>query len=83
VGDYQLSTSIRRYLIEKANFKCEQCGFSGINPSSHRTVLEIHHIDGNYRNNRPDNLKVLCPNCHAMTPNYKANNKNGRKGRTV
>ena len=80
-GEYGLSSAIRNYLLEKVDFKCEQCGFSGINPSSNKTILEIHHVDGDYKNNRPENLKVLCPNCHAMSPSYRSNNKNGRKGR--
>ena len=42
--------------------------------------LEIEHIDGNYRNNKEENLIVLCPNCHSLTSTYKgANLNNGRK----
>ena len=39
---------------------CAHCGF-GI-PS----VLEVAHLDGNRANNEPNNLIVLCPNCHKM-----------------
>ena len=35
----------------------------------------------NYKNNSEDNLQVLCPNCHSMTPNYK--NAGNHKGRFV
>jgi hypothetical protein len=31
--------------------------------------LELHHIDGNRFNNKLENLKLLCPNCHALEPN--------------
>ena len=44
--------------------------------------LEMDHTDGNHRNNSLDNLKLLYPTCHALTPTYKAKNKgNGRYSR--
>lgn len=33
-------------------------------------TLEVDHIDGDRRNNNQDNLRFLCPNCHAQTPTY-------------
>jgi len=33
--------------------------------------LELHHIDGNNENNNLSNLQILCPNCHAITDNYR------------
>jgi hypothetical protein len=36
--------------------------------------LELDHIDGHHWNNSLDNLRLLCPNCHAQTPTYKARN---------
>ena len=38
-------------------------------------VLELHHIDGNHSNNELSNLTLLCPNCHALTDNYRGKNK--------
>ncbi|MCK9596246.1 HNH endonuclease [Candidatus Pacearchaeota archaeon] len=32
--------------------------------------LELHHKDGNSKNNKIDNLTLLCPNCHSMTTSY-------------
>ena len=81
-GKYQISSYIRRYLFEKYDNKCCKCGWSETNPASGLIPLEVHHIDGNYRNNNEDNLELLCPNCHALTPNYGALNLGkGRDGR--
>lgn len=74
-----LSKVIRNYLIERAGQKCELCGWHAINPVTQKVPLEIHHIDGNYLNNNITNLQVLCPNCHALTPNFKALNNSTRK----
>ena len=41
--------------------KCEVCGFDEF-----KAILEVHHIDGNRKNNEIDNLIILCPNHHAM-----------------
>lgn len=78
---YGVSRYIRRYLLEKYNNSCQCCGWNKENPFTHNIPLEIHHIDGNYKNNSEDNLQLLCPNCHSLTETYKAANKNGRKER--
>lgn len=77
----QISNYIRNYLLENNNYKCERCGWGEINPITNKTPLEIHHKDGNYKNNSEDNLEVLCPNCHSLTPNFKALNTAGRENR--
>lgn len=81
-GEYGLSSFIRNYLLEKHNYKCELCGWGETNPYTNKIPLEIHHKDGDYRNNTEENLQVLCPCCHSLTESFKAHNKNGRKGRT-
>ncbi len=79
-----LASSIKRYLIKQAGYKCTLCGWNEINPVTERSPLEVDHIDGDCYNNRPENLQVLCPNCHALTPTYKGLNKNSkRKYRTA
>ena len=79
-GDGVLSQTIRDFLLEQANYQCEKCGWSEINPTTGKVPLEIHHIDGDYENNQPENLQVLCPNCHSLTENFKARG-NGRADR--
>lgn len=74
-----LNDWLRKHLIEQAGKKCSECGWDAINPTLGTSPLEVDHIDGDYTNNRPENLRVLCPNCHALKPTYKALNcGNGR-----
>ena len=81
-GKYQISNHIKKYLFNKYNNKCSICGWSKMNPYTKTIPLEIEHIDGNYLNNKEENLVLLCPNCHSLTATYKGANKgNGRKDR--
>ena len=81
-GEYQISSHIVKYLREKYNNKCSRCGWNEVNLHTGKIPLETEHIDGDYRNNKEENLTILCPNCHSLTPTYKgANRGNGRKGR--
>ncbi len=36
--------------------------------------LELDHINGRRDDNRLDNLRILCPNCHAQTETYRGKN---------
>lgn len=80
-GEYGISNHIRRYLMEKNDYKCEKCGWGYVNEFTNKIPLELHHIDGNYLNNKEENLQLLCPNCHSLTETYKFHNKIGRLGR--
>jgi len=78
----RLARSIRNHLIEESNHRCSQCGWDKVNPTTGKCPLEVDHIDGNAENCRPENLRVLCPNCHSLTPTWKAlNSGNGSKKR--
>ncbi|EKD85026.1 MAG: HNH endonuclease [uncultured bacterium] len=77
-----ISAYLRHYLKEKYNDKCSKCGWDQKHPKTLVVPLEINHIDGNAENNKEDNLELLCPNCHALTPNFRNLNKgNGRNWR--
>jgi len=39
--------------------------------------LELDHIDGCRSNNQLQNLRLLCPNCHALTPTYRSKRRIG------
>ena len=76
------SIQIKHYLREKFNNKCAKCNWNERNPITGNIPLEVEHIDGNSENNREENLTLLCPNCHSLTPFYKnLNYGNGRKWR--
>ena len=70
-----LSAHIRRWCLERANYKCEICGWDKVNPFTGKKPLAVHHIDGNPEHTRPNNLQVLCPGCHSLTENYGSLNK--------
>tara|TARA_R110000824_G_scaffold12226_7_gene53679 strand:- start:74672 stop:75250 length:579 start_codon:yes stop_codon:yes gene_type:complete len=81
-SDEQLSGYIRRWVYVNKGRKCCKCGWCKVHEITNKIPVQINHIDGDARNNRPENLEVLCPNCHSLTKNYGSlNNGNGRKGR--
>lgn len=77
-----ISGHIYRFLIEKFGEKCSLCGWSKKNLVTSHVPLEIDHINGNSEDNREENLMLICPNCHALSPNFRNLNKgNGRAWR--
>jgi hypothetical protein len=72
--------AIKRYLLETRGHKCEEC--SNTVWQNKPIPLELDHIDGCSENNDLNNLRLICPNCHALTPTYKGKNAgNGRAKR--
>lgn len=74
-----ISNHIRRYLVDKYDAQCSQCGWGEKHPITGSVPLEIDHIDGDAENNTEENLRLLCPNCHSLTGSFK--NLNMGKGR--
>ena len=62
-------SSIKKRILKERRHQCEECG--NIEWNNQIIPLELEHIDGNNRNNSRENLKLLCPNCHAQTKTYR------------
>lgn len=69
---------IKGYISIIYGYKCSECGISTYNDKP--LTLHLEHKDGDATNNSKDNLCLLCPNCHALTPTYKSKNiGNGKR----
>lgn len=68
-SDYARSGSVRKQLIKQLGNKCQECGITEWR--NHPLSIEMDHIDGDRTNNNVTNLKLLCPNCHSITPTWK------------
>ena len=55
--------------------KCEKCGWCEKLEGAEFTPCELHHKDGDSSNHKRENLELICPNCHSLTPTYRAKNK--------
>ena len=82
--------SLEKILINNSNFqsfklkkrlfnaklkekKCEECGWAKISKDG-RLPLELDHVNGNNHDNRIENLRVLCPNCHSLKSTHRGRN---------
>lgn len=66
---------LKRAMIELGTVeRCTSCGTEPV-WRGRPLPLEVDHVDGNWRNNRPENLRLLCPNCHSTTDTYRGRKK--------
>jgi len=68
---YKLKARLFRKKLKKQ--KCEICGWAEQSLDG-RIPLELDHINGNSRDNRLKNLRILCPNCHSLQPTHRGRN---------
>lgn len=65
---------LKNRLISEGVFNnvCFECGLTEWNGKE--LVMELDHINGDPTDHRKDNLRMLCPNCHAQTPTHRGLN---------
>jgi len=75
-GTHPSNVWFRKIYREHFNveYVCTECGITNWNGKD--IVLEIDHINGDNTDNRIENLRYLCPNCHSQTSTYKGRNIN-------
>ena len=54
--------------------QCEECGWNKSTIEGY-LPLELDHINGDKHDNRLENLRILCPNCHSLKPTHRGRNK--------
>lgn len=76
-GSNYTSTGTLRQRLISAGLKpprCERCGLDTW--QGERLALALDHINGDRHDNRLENLRILCPNCHSLTDTW-CGRKNG------
>lgn len=68
-GPLKSMTHLRRRLIRERGHRCESCGLD--NWLGQPIPLEMDHISGDRSDNSDSNLRLLCCNCHALTPTWR------------
>jgi 5-methylcytosine-specific restriction endonuclease McrA len=69
------SDSLRKRLISEGIFEAT-CSVCQLTMWCDQPIpLELDHVNGKHEDNSLDNLRLLCPNCHAQTPNYRGRKK--------
>lgn len=71
--DAKTGVGLRAYLLRTRKHVCNCCGLREW--LGELIPLQVDHVDGNFDNNDEENLRLLCANCHALTPTYGALNK--------
>lgn len=74
-SDFQ-SFKLKKRLFREGLKKpeCELCGWAAVSKDG-RIPVELDHINGNHRDNRLENLRILCPNCHSLQLTHRGRNQ--------
>jgi len=67
------SRKLKLRLLKEGIFKdeCYECGWNKKRIGDDFTTCELHHVNGNPRDHKLENLTILCPNCHSLTHNFR------------
>lgn len=78
IGKKENNQSLKNRLIRDFGWElcCQECGNKEW--MGQQIPIELEHINGDNHDNRIENLKFLCPNCHALTPTWRGRNAKGR-----
>ena len=80
-GEGNVPDYIKRFWFAAYGERCVQCGWAERRRADGRIPLTWDHVDGDCSNNRVGNVRLLCPNCHALTDTYGSLNKVSRRKR--
>jgi len=79
-SNYNSDLNLRAKNDNFMKYECSSCGNDG-KWCNKKLTLQIHHIDGDFKNNEKSNLTWLCPNCHTQTENYGSKNSRRKEKR--
>jgi len=66
---YTRGSNLKPHLIKERGHKCEHCNLEEW--MGQMIPIELDHIDGDRTNNKIENLRLLCANCHSLTPTFR------------
>ena len=83
-GSLVQSHKLKNRLFKEGIFKpiCQLCGWAELSVDG-RVPVELDHINGDHTDNRIENLRILCPNCHSLQITHRGVNKGKRYARVV
>ena len=82
-GRWTTTHNLKKRLLREGlkTAACELCGWCVRSPDG-RIPVELDHINGDKADNRLENLRILCPNCHALQPTHRGLNKQSVRRRS-
>lgn len=80
-GGYNDYKRVKAIILQETllEYKCSICGIFEWN--GQKLNLQMDHINGNKRDNRLENLRLLCPNCHSLTVNFCGKNRKSQENK--